>query len=316
MVKRKNRKSSGTIFVKSGLARALSSLREKNFHSQDGNKKRFYISGKEMVILGKLIYAWKDIAGLQLASKTRPFRFIKGKLLLTVSDSQWLQTLMFLKPEILTKIKNNFPDLNIKDIQGKLGKIPLIKKNYDDENNWPDWTKEIDIKLPEIKDKELLSIIQECQKKLKARMKGLETKGYILCKSCNSSYTKNSDGICAVCIFEERSKSLMKVRYLIAELPWVSYEECLKEESSLKIEEYEAIKSQILMDCLPIITSLGEQQLREFNHDVYIEMSKEMVRAIMLHTGQTPDEIDLFDLKKGQIIDPKWIEYLAVEGDE
>lgn len=304
-----------TFPVDHSLVKVLSNLREKTFQASS-DRSRFILTGRDMLVLGRLINAWKDIVGIQLAHKTCPSRLIKGRLFLTVADSQWLQTLTFIKPRIIEKLAQRFPECKIYDIVGRPGKIPPEVEKLVSEAEWPDWHEVSDIDLPEKLDPELTEIIGRCRKKLLARIDGLKKRGLALCCKCEAAMTASVDGICAICSFESRKELIAEVKPLLREMPWLDYEEVLSFEADLKNYEYEALKSELLDECVEIIHELSEQLKEKFDETLFRQMKKEMIRAIMFHTGCMPDQVDLYHLETRQLLVPDWVEYLAMKPEE
>lgn len=60
---------------------------------------------------------WPEIAGEQVASRSRPLRFHGNMLVVEVDHPAWLQELKFLKEEILQKIAQAFPKSKIKGLR-------------------------------------------------------------------------------------------------------------------------------------------------------------------------------------------------------
>ena len=295
-----------------GLVKAITSMRKACF-KEEGKSESDYkhrLAAKDLVILGRLINGWKDIVGTQLASKTCPLKLFKNTLYLTVSDSQWMQTLLFLKAGIIQKLEQKFPDLKIKEIIGRIGKIPASIEKLVKDASWPDWKEEEIIEKSEINNAELAKSIDECQQKLSARLKGLEEKGYTLCKICKANVTRSKDGVCAMCVFDHRSDIMMKSRTIIAEMPWLTYEDVKKEQKELTLVEYDSIKNDLLNDTLKIVDELFSDLKEDYDEDTADMMRKEIVRGIILYTGLTPDKIDLEKVKVKQLPEKKWLDYL------
>ena len=295
-----------------GLVKAITSMRKACF-KEEGKSESDYkhrLAAKDLVILGKLINSWKDIVGIQLASKTCPLKLFKNTLYLTVSDSQWMQTLLFIKAGIIQKLEQKFPDLKIKEIIGRIGKIPASIEKLVKDASWPDWKEEEIIEKSEINNAELAKSIDECQQKLSARLKGLEEKGYTLCKICRANVTRSKDGICAMCVFDHRSDIMMKSRTIIAEMPWLTYEDVKNEQKELTLVEYDSIKNDLLNDTLKIVDELFSDLKEDYDEDTADMMRKEIVRGIILYTGLTPDKIDLEKVKVKQLPEKKWLDYL------
>ncbi len=295
-----------------GLVKAITSMRKACF-KEEGKSESDYkhrLASKDLVVLGSLINGWRDIVGLQLASKTCPLKLFKGTLFLTVSDSQWMQTLLFLKSEIIRKLEQKFPNLKIKEIIGRIGKIPPEVEKIVKESSWPDWKEEEVIKKTEVKNPELAKAIDLCQQKLSARLKGLEEKGYKLCNICRSNVTRSKEGICAMCLFDHRSDVRMKSFSLLAEMPWLSFDEVHKEQKELTLVEYEYIRNELLNETMRLVDELFSDLTYDYDEDTAYMMRKEMVRGIVLFAGVTPDKVNLSSLNPKQLPDKKWLNYL------
>ena len=295
-----------------GLVKAITSMRKACFKEEGKNESDYKhrLASKDLVILGCLINSWRDIVGLQLASKTCPLKLFKGTLFLTVSDSQWMQTLLFLKSEIIRKLEQKFPNLKIKEIIGRIGKIPPEVEKIVKESSWPDWKEEEVIKKTEVKNPELAKAIDLCQQKLSARLKGLEEKGYKLCNICRSNVTRSKEGICAMCLFDHRSDVRMKSFSLLAEMPWLSFDEVHEEQKELTLVEYEYIRNELLNETMRLVDELFSDLTYDYDEDTAYMMRKEMVRGIVLFAGVTPDKVNLSCLNPKQLPDKKWLDYL------
>ena len=294
------------------LLKAIANMRKTCFN-EEGKTESDYkhnLAAKDLIILGRLINSWREIVGIQLASKTCPLKLFKGTLYLTVSDSQWMQTLLFIKSEIIQKLNQQFPDLKINEIIGRVGKIPASVEKLVKEASWPNWEEEKIIEKPKVKNPELAKTIDQCQQKLSARLRGLEEKGYKLCKICRANVTRSEDGICAMCLFDHRSDIRMKSRSLIAETPWLTYEEVCSEQKELTRIEYNYIKNELLNETLKMVDELYSDLKYDYDDTTAEMLRKEMIRGIILYTGATPDKINLSCLKAKQLPDKKWLNYL------
>lgn len=302
--------------AKTTLVKALSGIREKNYQAA-GEKGRYVLTAREMVVLGRLISSWKEVVGLQLAHKTCPFRLIKGKLYLTVADSQWLQTLVFLKDRIITKLAELFPDIKISDIIGRAGRIPEDAEKIVKDAEWPDWKNEsIPEFQTEIVDADLLVQMQRCRKKLQARLKGLEQRGMSLCPACRAVAISSEKQKCAQCEFNERNESRKQIRHMLFEMPWLTFEELREFDSQINSGEYLGLKIELLDECLGSIREKAAELSVDFSEEDFKMMKKEMARALMLHTGRLPYQIDIFNISEKEMPDPMWHKYLSLDQGE
>lgn len=301
--------------VNYSLVKALTGIREANHRASD-NRQRFVLTARDLLVLGKLINAWKDIVGLQLAAKTCPTRLIKGKLYLAVADSQWLQTLVFLKARIIEKLNELFPEMKISEIIGKPGIIPPEVEKIVKEASWPEWQSEKIVPMAELKDPELAEQLRRCQQKLDARLKGLEERGYKLCVLCRAAVTRSDNGVCAMCVYKSREDKLLQTRVLISEMPWLTFEEVSEFDGGLGKIEFEAIRNQLLDDSLALIRELAVDLALVYDEECHVRMKKEMVRAMMLFSGCMPDKVDFDYLHTCELPDPEWLHFLAIKPGE
>lgn len=296
--------------IKTGLVKALNSIRDQKRRA-DYNRNTVNLTGKETLVLGRLIYGWKNIVGLQLASKTCPVRFFRGKLFLAVADSQWLQTLTFLRTKIIEKLNEHYPDLRITQVIGRPGTIPPEVKKMVEEADWPAWQDE-EAYAPPGCDPELSEIVSRCYQKAAAKRKGLEKRGYLLCENCNAAVTKSPDAVCAVCLFNKNREAFMMVKRLVKEMPWLTTDEVNQMDQDTSSGQLIAIRSLLFQETTEIIDILAERLESEKNMELVAEMKKEIVRAIMLDSGCMPDEVDLHNLTKEQIVDRRWVQYIEL----
>lgn len=296
------------------LIKAIASMRKACF-KESGESESDYkhiLAAKDLVTLGNLINSWRDVVGLQLAAKTCPLKLFKGKLYLTVSDSQWMQTLLFLKSGIIQKLGQKFPELKITEVIGKIGKIPPAVERMVKDAAWPDWKEEEIIKKFGVSDPELAKSIDICQQKLSARLKGLQQKGYSLCKVCRANVTRSEDGVCAMCVYNHRNDIRMKSCSLLAEMPWLTFDEVKENQSELTLVEYESIKNDLLNDTIKHVAELASDLKADYDEDTAVMMRKEMVRGIVLFSGKSPEKIVLENIDPKLLPEKEWLNYLNI----
>ncbi|MBP2681853.1 MAG: putative RNA-binding protein containing Zn ribbon [Candidatus Krumholzibacteriota bacterium] len=68
---------------------------------------------KEQEVLG----IWAQVVGEEIAARTQPLRVDKGVLYVRVDQSAWLQELHFMEKEILRKLKEKAPDVDLDRIR-------------------------------------------------------------------------------------------------------------------------------------------------------------------------------------------------------
>jgi predicted nucleic acid-binding Zn ribbon protein len=68
---------------------------------------------KEQEVLG----IWAHVVGEEVAARTRPIKIERGVLYVHVDQSAWMQELHFMEKEIIKKIKEQAPDVDLKQIR-------------------------------------------------------------------------------------------------------------------------------------------------------------------------------------------------------
>jgi predicted nucleic acid-binding Zn ribbon protein len=65
------------------------------------------IAGEKYYYLALIALSWKDIVGDLLAERSAPEKYEHHVLFVKVTNSTWMQELVIIKPQILSRINNN-----------------------------------------------------------------------------------------------------------------------------------------------------------------------------------------------------------------
>jgi hypothetical protein len=65
----------------------------------------------------RLLLGWREIVGASLASETRPVRIERGTVWIGVNSAPQANHLLYLKPWILKRIRECFPDSSISELR-------------------------------------------------------------------------------------------------------------------------------------------------------------------------------------------------------
>ena len=105
--------------------------RRKNFiHIKDVLMKNSkHIGINKRIKKYKLWTNWRNIMPSPIAKNTWPLRWHGEILVVGTPNSAWSQEMVYLKPEILEKIKKHLPKLKVKDIHFEVGSTPVEKEN-------------------------------------------------------------------------------------------------------------------------------------------------------------------------------------------
>jgi predicted nucleic acid-binding Zn ribbon protein len=78
----------------------------------------------------RVLRLWPAVVGGDIVKKTKPVRFISGKLYVTVSSSPWMSELMHLKMNIKDKLNRELSEDAVDDIVFRLGKVSEGDKKH------------------------------------------------------------------------------------------------------------------------------------------------------------------------------------------
>ena len=65
----------------------------------------------------EILAIWPRVVGEEIAARTQPFKIEKGVLYVRVEHSAWMQELHFMEKEILRKLKESAPDIELEHIR-------------------------------------------------------------------------------------------------------------------------------------------------------------------------------------------------------
>ncbi|MBF0542853.1 MAG: DUF721 domain-containing protein [Candidatus Riflebacteria bacterium] len=263
---------------------------------------QFFLNGKDLVRLGKLKYNWKKIVGDETAKNAIPTRISGKRLFLSCSNSQWLHTLIFLKENIVQKVKNQL-GFELNEIKGEVGQIKdFISKNEKHCFEPPSWEKEEPPSIPSEVPQEMKKKIQIIAQKLDARKKWFELNGFHLCEKCQANLIQSSSNICAVCSSQNRENLLIQARSILLETPWISFFQTSQILPELGISDWRNIRNELYNECLKIADEYAisvAKQLendQEIDHEEMENFKAEVIKTIILSHEEIPIKIDLNDL--------------------
>jgi len=70
----------------------------------------------------EILAIWPEVVGEEVAARTQPFKIERGVLHVRVDHSTWMQELHFMEREILRKLKEKAPDIELVRIRFGSGK--------------------------------------------------------------------------------------------------------------------------------------------------------------------------------------------------
>ena len=288
-----------------GMVEAISSLKDLCRKNQGKSPvseqavRTMNMNSRELLHFGLLRIHWESLVGQDLSCHAFPQRLMHGHLFIVCSSSPWLQTLHYLKGEILSKIRTRFPEMKIQEIQGTVGNMvqPVVSVQ---EKPWPDWEKEPEQPIAGKIDPELKPILSRVLRKSQARLRGLKEKGLVLCPQCQFLMIPQTSDACSVCRSRNRELALLKqpqylLREALKETPWLNFDEVKKQIPEIREEDFQQIHAELLGESQKRL----EEFLRELKKHGFRDSEKEWVSEIalelMLREHVSPDKIHFDD---------------------
>lgn len=245
-------------------------------------------AGSEMMQLGRLRKTWPSIVGPDLARHTAPERLFQGKLFVVCEDSQWMQTFIFVRTQVLERVGQLCLGTEIRTTVARLGRLPATAP-IASPPQWPDWRGASVSDVPATKDRRLHDLILRCKAKLQARRNALAMSGLTPCPICGAVTVSTGTAACAVCRHNARVEVRARLRTLLDETPWLALDEVREHLPSVMPEELLAAKIDLLCEVRTTVETLGAQLRETPDETLMSRLRFEMIRAVILETGAKPD---------------------------
>lgn len=314
MIKRKKITANRVVPVSLCLENALSCLRNRQIPENREISGRYHPPyGKEMILLGKLLYKWSEIIGSDLAAHVKPKRLIRGRLILICSDSQWMQTLIFIKRQIVERIRIFYPEIVINSVVSSIAKLPVELRTCE-HVPWPDWTFEPDSDIPSNTSRELYDIMRRCYKKLSARRKALIAEGWKPCRNCRNSLVHEKMQLCFACMNRKKEELTGKLRSILSDTPWLSVDTVKEMEPDADEIVIDSVRSDLYLETRSRINSLISELAFSDDRDLTLTIKFEIIRALILKTGISPDQLEINSPSVIGLLEDGWLKFLPESG--
>lgn len=292
-----------------------------------------YIKGECLFTRHRDVYeikkAWPKIAGDFISSNTSIVSLNEGVLIINATASPFLFHLSSFKKKYLNDINSMFPQLAVKEIFFKVGKInsgEAVEKCRTEEiieQAKCDEIKSYNIENIEIAEDALSSIkdfvsslnISDCELKEKI-LNAAKTiykitqykkrNGYVECDMCSSLFlvkTQNAgkndiiiNGCCEYCLFKiktELKKSVLRIK----ERPWENYEIHVKDFTDVDFREFEYIRKIEFKRAKENVEELIRRYVTEETEESFVLLDENIRRALSLHEHRNYYEVVSFGEK-------------------
>lgn len=219
---------------------------------------------KEKFWAAWLYVHWASIVGRDIAAQTQVERIQRGMLFIAVANSVWQHHLTLMKPDLLKKIGQQTNGLvdDIRFISGVLDK-PVAVATPETFIRLEALTKEEEVKICEqvsdLQDSRVRHALEKLMLKDRKWKNALQKKGAMTCQICGA-VCRRGDFLCIVCQREEEEKKREKIKEILREIPWLSYENCRNYVKCDRIQ-FDRAKNELIDHCWRMLA--GEEQDRK-----------------------------------------------------
>ena len=207
---------------------------------------------------------WGSIVGNDIAVQTQVEKIQRGILFIAVANSVWKHHLTLMKPDLLNKIGQQTSGLvsDIRFISGVLDKPVAVmapERALRLEILSQEEKKNIREQVADVQDNRVRHALEKLMLKDQKWKKALQKNGAGTCRSCGS-VCRRGDLFCVVCQRQEEEKTREKIKEILKEIPWLSYENCRSYVKCDRIQ-FDRAKNELIDHCWRMLA--GQEQDRK-----------------------------------------------------
>lgn len=207
---------------------------------------------------------WPSIVGEDIAAQTQAERIQRGVLIIVVANSVWQHHLTLMKPDLVSKLSRQTNGL-VKDIRflsGVLDKKAVVivpETTVRLEALSQEEEKRIREQVGVLQDKRVRYALEKLMQKDKRWKNALQKGGAGVCSSCGT-VCRAGDILCVTCQRLAEAQLREKIKEILREVPWLSYEDCRSFVKCDKIQ-FDRAKNELVDQCWRMLA--GEEQDRK-----------------------------------------------------
>lgn len=242
---------------------------------------------KRQLDVQTVILHWPDIAGQDIAVQSRPTSAKGGVLFVAVKAPVWGHHLSMMKEQILAKIHAYLGQKLFDDIKFYAGHFEDYTNLVEEEQSFRQKLRKISLSQAQcmevktiahaVSDGVLRYRLQRVMLKDRKRRELLRQEGWHTCSQC-SALCPPDEAMCTTCSLETSRGRREEIRRLLADAPWLSFEE-VNTYSPCKKSEYMRARQELVQGLLYRIDATNPQTI-------------DISTLAMLLYRLTPDKID------------------------
>ena len=210
---------------------------------------------KEDIKRLQIVGAWEEFVGEELALRSRAVRVSGTVLWVEVTAPVWGQQISLHKYQLLSRIGRTFGYGLIKDIRTFLANTPFPDQpggspRQGEVKRWrleirPEHRQKAELITQDITDEKLKKSMQGVVARGLAREEWKRERGWLSCSKCGALYPSLVEETCFICRDKEQANRVERLKLLLMQVPWYSYQEAVGDLDNLTQEEYRAVKEVI-----------------------------------------------------------------------
>ena len=208
---------------------------------------------------------WPNIVGGDIAAQTQPRNIERGVLFIAVASSVWQHHLSMMKPDLVAKLaqQTNGSVVDLRFVSGVWDKAgqetapPLRAPVLEALTNAEEAL--IKQQVTSLHDPKVRYSLEKLLKKDLAWKKAHQKSGAAACQACGTICSRR-EKLCVVCARLAAEETRAKVKEILREVPWLSYESCRSYVKCDRIQ-FDRAKNELIDHCWRRLA--GEEQDRK-----------------------------------------------------
>ncbi len=246
---------------------------------------------------------WSKAVGEDISERTNPVSIRNGILFVGVTNSMWLQQLIFMKSEILAKLNEKLGGDFVKDIHFRVTHFSYSKTETTTSQSASYSHPSVDVELDEDELKQIDKLLvgfpdQEVRDRLykflvkdAKRQKGWAKQGYVKCKLCGA-YHKQEEEICPICQSSLDENRVEVIKKILEGNPWLRCEEILAMGININRTEYRKAKFDLISKYRKEMEDKAVEYLKERIPPRYEALKDVLYRLTYLERSVSPVEMN------------------------
>jgi len=240
----------------------------------------------------KVLDIWESVVGETIIKHASVVEMHRGVLFVHVDHPVWIQHLSFAAQDIKNRINRAIGEKVVKEIRFKAGnrcnkqkiKQDIGKKEPRKYDLSFEELGKIEAMVEEIRDPEIRKVVASLIKQGKIITLEKQEAGWIKCPLCGMMIEPKKKK-CFYCSIKELELLRRKTRFLLWDIPWLSYQEISSHISGLNKDIYDAVRREMIQELWMQIRTAAKSKGRQ-------KIPKSHVQTyVMLRTRMSPEKL-------------------------